>query len=305
LQLASAAQKQTDAVWIVAGSDLLRVDPRENPPKASVTPLPRELGPLRSVSADSSEGKPALLIGASKGVMIVDPNHPDAVELYIDPELDSAHGFSRVLRWRGGVWACHRDGGLVGWREKTREPVRTLRPADAGGVVRNLCALDDSRLLFTGDSRLVTYDAEGKSTIIADVDESISIFPVENRIVLVRRDGRLHVFDRSTLESLHVSRPSGGVCSAALLPWLGTARLLLSPQQGAIFCVGLDDPLVTHYASVHHGIQMLAAAEDLVAGVSSDRQRLILWRSEDGKSPAAELHIAGIAKHRVAGIAMC
>ena len=60
--------------------------------------------------------------------------------------------------------------------------------------------------------------------------------------------------------------------------------------------------MVTTYLSSHRGLRVVSAAADLVAAVSSDRQRVVLWNSWDGKKPLAELSIASAAKHRVGDI---
>jgi hypothetical protein len=40
----------------------------------------------------------------------------------------------------------------------------------------------------------------------------------------------------------------------------------------------------------------------MVAAMSADRQRIIVWNSWDGRSPATEIHIPSITQHRVADI---
>jgi len=90
--------------------------------------------------------------------------------------------------------------------------------------------------------------------------------------------------------------------AAALLPWLGSNRLLLATDEGPIYCVGLDDELVTTYLSSHRGLRVVSAVADLVAAVSADRQRVVLWNSWDGKKPLAELSVSATAKHRVGDI---
>src|SRR5207245_8802642 len=49
LLLAAAKEKTSQAIWAVAGPNLLRVDPRSTPPKTQMIPLPTTLAPLRSV----------------------------------------------------------------------------------------------------------------------------------------------------------------------------------------------------------------------------------------------------------------
>ncbi|HEV8291827.1 MAG TPA: hypothetical protein VGP94_07870, partial [Tepidisphaeraceae bacterium] len=81
LLLAAAKEKRSEAVWAVAGPNLLRVDARSTPPKTQILPLPTTLGPLRSVQSSSFDNR--LRVGARSGVFDVDPvqNAPNA---YID-----------------------------------------------------------------------------------------------------------------------------------------------------------------------------------------------------------------------------
>jgi hypothetical protein len=109
--------------------------------------------------------------------------------------------------------------------------------------------------------------------------------------------------DRHRREMTRRDRYGGAVTAAGVLPWMGSGRLLLACEAAAIDCVGLDDQLVTRYVSSHRGVRMVAASADLVAAVSPDRQRLILWNSWNGRAPAAEVYITGRTKHRVADLA--
>ena len=90
--------------------------------------------------------------------------------------------------------------------------------------------------------------------------------------------------------------------AAAALPWLGELRLLLAGDDGPVQCIGFDDQLVTQYATVHRGLRLLAGSAGVVAAVSPDRQRLILWNSWEGRRPAAEVAVAAVAKHRIADV---
>jgi hypothetical protein len=65
----------------------------------------------------------------------------------------------------------------------------------------------------------------------------------------------------------------------------------------------MDDEVVTQYASAHRGLRMVAGAGDRVAAVSADRQRLVIWAAWDGRKPAGDLNLYGIARHRIADIA--
>jgi hypothetical protein len=47
---------------------------------------------------------------------------------------------------------------------------------------------------------------------------------------------------------------------------------------------------------------VVTGSADLVAGVSADRQRLILWNTWEGRQPLTEVYLTGITKHRVADV---
>jgi hypothetical protein len=94
----------------------------------------------------------------------------------------------------------------------------------------------------------------------------------------------------------------GRLRAAGGLPWLGGTRLLLAGEEGPVECVGPDDPLITQYRSPHRGLRVLTGSSDLVAAVSADRMRLVLWHTWDGGKPAAEVYLTALTKHRIADV---
>lgn len=342
----AAHERERDpcSLWLVAGSSLGRVEYADDKAGLELFPLPQTLGPLRSVRPAVVDGSRALLVGAQRGFFAVPRGDPARAVAYVDPELDSPLGFSRVEYWAGPdrFVACHGDGGIVQWsRGNPDQPAQTtrtafLRPAEAsstpalssfaprahGGSIlastagvangaprpagpRHLHVLDERRVVFALRSELRVLDTGD----IADPSEDagadiIAILPDARRVCVVHEDGTVCLRDRATLKVLSRERRTGRLRSAAALPWLGETRLLLAGDDGPVQCVGVDDPIVTHYASNHRGPRLLAASAALVAAVSSDRQRLVLWNSWDGRKPAAEVAVSAVAKHRIADIAL-
>jgi hypothetical protein len=84
-----------------------------------------------------------------------------------------------------------------------------------------------------------------------------------------------------------------------MLPWMGDSRLLLATEEGPIFCVGLDDELVSQFLGPYPGLRIVAAAGNAVAAVTGDRQRVVVWHAWDGKMPATDLYLYGLARHRI------
>jgi hypothetical protein len=321
LLLASAREDAASDLWAVAGPYLVRVDARAEPPRTELTPLPPTLGPLRSVQPARVNGQRVLLVGARSGFMVVRPGSPGEPELYADPSVNSQLGFSRVA-YAGdgqGFYACHGEAGVVRWAlGETSAPASAIRPEQiraeygleaSGGGPRNLHCIPGRagggpRVVFSLGCRVIGVDGcdlfELPNASGADV---VAILPEDRRIVVVHEDGTVYALDVTTREVTCVERRGLRVRAAGALPWLGSTRLLLAPEDGPVQCVGLDDPLVTQYASGHGGgLKALAGSADRVAAVSADRQRLILWNSWDGRKPAAEMYLTGLTRHRIADV---
>ena len=304
LLLATSSAAGEQPIWAVAGPNLVRVDPRADTPKTQIIPLPSDLGPLRSVQAGELQGQRGLLVGAQSGVMWIDPQRPQEARKFADREITSPLGFNSVVATAGDlIFATHGEAGVVAWRagdDTTDTPAFTIRPQAERPA--HAAVLDDRRILYSAGGGVFIADDAGQVLPVA-TGEPVAFIAVDGEhVVIIRASGLVEQFDRQTLQRTTAAQRCGEVSAAGLLPWLGSKRLLLATADGPICCVGSDDPLVTQYTSAHRGLRAVAAAADVVAGVSGDRQRLILWKSWDGRRPAAEIHLANVARHRVADV---
>jgi hypothetical protein len=287
-------------LWAVAGPSLARIDLTGEPPVPKLLPMPATAGPLRSVRA--VDGK--ILIGARGGVLVVDRANPDSAEVYLHPNLISEHGFSSVIMTGDRLWGCHRDAGLVGWTVgQTDKPIIVLSPKDLNGDAKSLARGRDGDVVFAVGSQLMRINSAGKlSAIFTFAAPLIGVLSADGRIIAAAEDGSVAAFDSQTMEKIDESGRSGKLTGAALLPWLGSHRLLLARADGPIECVGFEDQLVTQFGG-HTSVRAITACGGKVAAMSSDRQRVILWNAWDGRKPAREIYLAGAARHRVADIA--
>ncbi|HEV8293300.1 MAG TPA: hypothetical protein VGP94_15295, partial [Tepidisphaeraceae bacterium] len=239
-------------------------------------------------------------------------NAPNA---YIDQSVVSQLGFNQALIWNNEIWASHSEAGIVAWKlGQPDRPTLAMRPVNLlGSGAKNLAILDESRLLFSGGNRLMILQRDGTSAEpklsarAAGPDlraEIIAVLPDATRVVVVLKDGHVQIRDRNSLEVLSQERRCGAVASAALLPWLGSTRLLLGTEEGPVQCVGLEDELNTQYVSPYSGMKALSAAADVVIALSADRQRLVLWNTWNGRQPVADLFVTALAKHRAADVAV-
>jgi hypothetical protein len=338
LLIANAKQGQPQKLWAVAGPQLVRIDGGNASPKTDLISLPTSAGPLRSVQPGVINGRHLLLVGARSGVMVVSPDSPAETTIYTDPTVTSQLGFNRVVARDGEIWASHGEAGVVGWKVgQTGEPFARFSagaindddppPAPLPTVVsvagspslvtttgsrgqrvqgpRNLQVLDEAHLVYSIGNDVVILPRDGQPTALPAESnaEVVAILPAGQRtMLLVHADSAVARLSTETRAIVDRQRRSGRVCAAGALPWLDTVRMLLVDTDGAIDCVGFDDPLITQYVSQHRGLRLVAASQQLVAAISSDRQRIILWNSWDGRAPCAEVHVTGIARHRVADV---
>lgn len=331
LLLIAADQSQAE-LWAVAGVTLARIDTRKTPPTLHLFELSTEAGPLRSVQSGRIDGKRVLLVGARSGVLVVDPDALRQATVYRDDAIASQLGFSRVAIRGEEVIACHGEAGIVAWKVgSTAAPVmrhavaavEAAAPARSAGMTspslagssvraarpvgaRNLLVLDELFVLYSVGNELHVLRAGHDAPIALESrGEVVAILSTPPNLTIVQQDGTISLLNAATRTITDRQHRGGAICAAGLLPFLGSHRVLLASEAGPIECFGMDDPLVTQYLSPHRSLRIVTAAADRVAAVSSDRQRVILWNSWDGKSPASEVHLTAQTRHRIADIEFC
>lgn len=331
LLLASSNQAAA-TLFAVSGRSLVRIDPRQTPPAVQQLDLPDTFGPLRSVQPATQDAKQVLLVGARGGVIVTSPENPSDARLYAHSGLESVLGFNAVTCTGEWIWASHSEAGIVGWDMQDTvapkaiyiENSTDVLPAAPATVVpsgsssrvgssspqrlagaKNLHQLDASRLIYSVANELIVREGEARTALPAQSQsEILSILPAGRSMVAVHQDGTLVLIDRATGQITQVRRRGSSRLSAAgTLPWLGDARLLLANEDGPIDCVGLDDSLTSEFLSSYRGLKLILATVDLVAALSPDRQRIILWHAWDGQRPIGEVHITSRTRHRVADLA--
>ncbi len=283
-------------LWAVSGSQLVRMDVRLESPHVQLIALPSTIGPLRSVKTDSGK----LWIGARNGVMVIDPANTAAPTLYGHPTLASEYGFTSVTPIANMVWACHREGGLVGWDSASpAQPAMVFSPAGLGSEPRHLT----SNGLFAAGTKLFRISSSGLvKTPFTAAASIVAILPSDNQTIIVDEAGGITILDDQSLEQVDQLSAGGKLTSAALLPWLTTARLLLNRAEGPIECIGLEDQLVTRFGGSQTGMRAITASSGKIAAMSNDRQRVLLWNAWDGRATSSEIYLTGTTRHRIADL---
>jgi hypothetical protein len=328
LQLAGAKASDVNAqsLWVVAGSTLVKIDAADPSKSPELIALPGELGPLRSVRSAMIAGQMTLLIGAQRGFFSIHPPQFDQAKAYGFPGLESPLGFNAIVAQNDGrtFHGTHSDAGLATWDAgDLAAPIRIVPPmqflsASAAAAPTNsgtsissgrgpkfLCAMDDQRLIFAAGPQLFSWSGQAIAPIPDDTRaEVVGLLRRADGVIVIRDDGTISsVAGDPTLGVRTLQRRPMRIRAAGLLPWMDTQRLLLAAEDGAIACVGLEDQLVSEYICPHRGLRIVTGSAAIVAAVSPDRQRVILWNSWDGQRPVTEIYITARTRHRVADIA--
>lgn len=301
LMLADSAQSGPSTLWAVSGPHLVEVQsPLTKPDFSHSHSLPDEAGPLRSVQPVRMEGRPVLLIGAQRGVMIAEAANPGQCRVYMLPGIDSPQGFNRVVADSRFLWASHGQAGIVRW--SISDPAAPPVVYDEREA-RNLAFVDEESLIYSTGPTAILRHGENR-TVLHLTGESpiVGIFPSAHAVAIVREDGTLQVVELPSLRLQQALQRGSSVRSAGVMPWLEDIRLLLATDQGPVDCIGLDDPLVTQYLSAHRGLRMLTATREMIAAASPDRQRIVIWNTWDSQRPVGEIHVTGRTRHRIADI---
>jgi len=298
LLLANSQSSSPHMLWAVAGSQLISFDASANAPSLTLIDLPMTLGPLRSVQTCDGQ----LLIGAQTGVMLTAIENPRDATLYACPNIQSQLGFNSVACTAQYVFATHGEAGVVAWNRHDPSVPSTIHNESG---VRNLLVLDGGKIIYSAGEQLVVREDQSRTVLPAQSPSPIvAIIPTTQAMIIVHHDGTLALLEPQTWRIIDVRRRPSRISAAAALPWLGEVRLMLATTDGPIDCVGLDDPLVSEYLSPYRGLKELTATSDIIAAISPDRQRIILWHAWDPQRPIGEVHIMSKTKHRVADIAL-
>jgi hypothetical protein len=320
------ASKKPATLWIASGTELLKVtlpngsasvEPETPSPQTVTRPAQAGPVPLRSISPAQLNGRPTLLLGAQNSITQWDPSSPEQSVDYRDDAAPWQMGFNSAVILGDTLWAAHGEAGLVGWSiSQPQPPIHTLRPDDlqrqtgaSSSRPGHLTKLNEDCALLSLGSSLLLLTTDGAITSplppsAGDDSPIVAILDEHETIAILQGDGRLTRLDRSTLAVADRVHPTGPILAAAALPWMGGVRLLLATRQGPIHCLGRDDPLVTQYLGPYRGLPLLAAGAGWIAGVSPDRQKLILWQSWDDSRPAADRPITPLTRHRVSDLAV-
>lgn len=141
-------------------------------------------------------------------------------------------------------------------------------------------------------SPTTTPSLSGRTLFLALTDDVLTA---------VTDSGHLHTFDPLSLHRTQTIPVNEPILTASAFPSpLGTRLIVSTPT--SLLALSPRDAATLRYLSAHRSLKEVAASPTLVAAISPDRMRLILWHPHIPQRPAAELHLATLTKSRLADL---
>jgi hypothetical protein len=277
-------------IWTAAGNAIIAMHSNDGFAEMRTVEVPATLGPLRSVRACDD----GLLIGAKSGVYRTDAIGGE-VTAYQAGNVESAHGFNAAQWINGLLLATHSQVGLMWWDAQVREQAAGHVASTSAKLVT---ALDGAgAAVFAAGERVMLFE-HGQTAPVEGLPggEIVALLETFQAVMVVYGDGAIWEIERWTRRVQKVRNVPGVVAAAAIS---GSGKIITATEDGRVRSYAIGDENVTEYASSHLGLRAISAFGDIIAAVSPDRQRVVIWNANEPRKAAMERHVGAMARHRV------
>ena len=308
-------ETKTARVVAVSAEEVTVVDPADPDGPSQRLPLQGQAGPLRSVRlGHDQEDRPVLLVGAREGVYLLEAGLSRPPQVYRLPEgtRQLRGGVNSVALSSDHLLASHSEVGLLRWKlDQPDQPEALLqeqtRNAEAVRHVRRC----QNRIWLTIDHRVLRLPADELRAERATAFEGnavplTALHVAEARVLAGTQTGQVLVWDQDDPGSPRVLEHGRGrpVGSVHLLPSGGLDRLIFADSSPGITARFLADALACRYHGGGEEIRWASAADDLIAGVNTQRDRLLLWHPYRPDEPFAVVPIAQWTGHSIQDVCL-
>ncbi len=313
LYLALAASNEstvrTEAILVVAGDELLWLDPSKLVEPVRRLPLDSPVGGLRSVRVAQAGDRRTILVGASRGIHVVDIGEGPRDTYACEESTAVRGGFNAASIIGERLFATHSEIGLVSWRIGAPED-QELCLADlteGASTVRDVQSEDSGRLWFSVDDRLIGWrpDSDEPPCTIHAPDVIATSTICDGFVIAGLGDGRVVRWPLMDLTAMETIRgPSRNkVRSICWMSGGGVPRLLIADGRSHLDMQVLGD--------AHYGVYRCAqavrwgfGADDCIVGVNANRDQVFVWRLHAPDEPAETVSIGRLCGHSIQDVAL-
>lgn len=291
------------AIVVVAGYECLWFSPAnpENPSRQ--IELPPDLGGLRSITHCPSRNW--LLVGAARGVWAIDGASGEVSGRFEVPGDGAPRtGFNSVATTEDRLYATHSQLGCWNWQLDDADSAQCLLVPEGGlpKTIRAATATESGRVVFSADRAVMLYSpAEDSVTSLGEADDTIhALAALEHDVYVGSGSGAIMRVALTTPgDWLVIHRARDVVESLQARRWNDLVELVVPAGIEGITGVFCGEGIVARLMSATIPIRRAWACDDLVMGLTSNRDRLIVLNANLAGIAPREVPIARQTGHSV------
>lgn len=293
----------TEAIVVVAGNQVIWIDPAAPERFVRRTGPPEDLGGLRCV--DFCPQRRWLLVGAARGVWALDADSGEVRARFEAPvDLSPRTGFNSVLALADRLVATHSSLGCWSFPlESAAEPTAILTPQNGTPrSIRSATALSDGRVVFAADDCLHLWDpGSGELGTLGSADDVIhAVSVLEGGIWVGTRSGRLMQLDLRQPEDWWLAyRLRDPIESLVARRWNDLVELVVPAGRDGVLAVYPEENISARLLDTRIPVRRAWAGDDLLVGLSDARDRLIVMSSLAPDRRGREAPLARLTGHSV------
>lgn len=309
-------RERTQWLVVAAGNELLYYDPTGDDRPARRVTLPEAIGMLRSITfARDERSGPLLLVGAHRGVHVLMASADERVLTYPFDESvgDLRGGVNSAAVTADTLFCTHSEAGLVMWERKNPNAMNRLLTSmtDGAKVVRH-ARIFDGHLWFSVDDKVVCMPLDdpgnAERAVVRSVGRSfVSGLQVTSAGVYAGTDDGRVLFWREgetqRPEQIATGRDEP-VESVECRLLGGVDRVVFTDSSEGIKSRILGDTFQCLYEGAHTPVRRCEVAEDILAGISSNRDKVFCWLPHAAAAPSATLQVSRLTGRTVQDIAL-
>ncbi len=301
--------RQTEAILVLAGNEMIWLDPANPEVPQRRQELGSAIGPLRSIRPFKRDDERLLLVGAKRGVHVVVP-WDEGRQTYMLPEDVQPRGGVNAASLVGeDVYATHSEVGLIRWNraEPTKHELCLEEVTRGARAVRDVQVDDVGRLWLTDNNLVVGWHPEKDAApIVLSAPAFItSMLLADGYVVAGLTSGgivRWHTANPTEIETLR----GPGNEPVHSLDWMsggGIPRMLIADGQSYLTLQVLGDAYRAEYRCGRR-LRWGFAADDLIVGVDDARTQIIVWRVDNPREPDSVVSIGRICGRSIHDVAI-
>ncbi|MFO0973620.1 MAG: hypothetical protein U1A27_09300 [Phycisphaerae bacterium] len=303
--------RQTQFILVVAGDELVWIDPARADAPVRRVDLGGRAGPLRSVRVRHGQSI-TLLVGAATGVSEVSLDGTLGNTATIQNAQPVRGGFNAAAVANGTLYATHSEFGLVGWRPGAdAAPTVALAECTRGArTVRDVQRDAAGRIWLAVDRRIFAWrvDDDAAPIALAAPAEVTTLSVGESLAVAGLADGQIVAWpiDARPGDSPQIVRSAAGssVGSAELWTACGVDRVLVTDGRPMADLLVVGDAHRTEYAA-GEPLRWGWIADDWVVCVNDRRDRLLLWPTASPQPPPRVIPVGRWLNRSIQDVALC